>query len=120
MHKFTYWLAIVDWLFYYWAKINVRQPFEPERQVLQSSITIAKTKTYGIVWMENIWSRAVVHDDHFVQVPAEPAKVLDVAATVEHARLAEQACSKHAPLVQQVRHRVGILQHQSVTDDYTQ
>ena len=62
--------------------------------------------------MEAVGRGAVIHDNHFVKVPAEPAEVLHVVALIENTRLSEQAPSEHAPLVQQICHRVSVLRAQ--------
>lgn len=59
--------------------------------------------------MKDVRSGRVVDNDDAVEVTAEPAEVLDVVAAVEDARFAEETRSEDAPLVEQVRHRVGVL-----------
>ena len=59
--------------------------------------------------MKDVGGGRVVDDDDFVELSAEATEVLDVVAAVEDARLAEEARVEHVPLVQQVRHRVGVL-----------
>lgn len=63
--------------------------------------------------MENIGGRGVVHNDDLVEVTTQPTQVLDVVAPVEDAGLSEQAAAESAPLVQEVRDGVCILQPQS-------
>ena len=65
--------------------------------------------TYRVVGVEDVGGRGVVHDDHLVQVAAQPAQVLDVVPPVEDARLPEETGAEHPPLVQQVGHGVGVL-----------
>ena len=60
--------------------------------------------------MKDVGCGRVVDDDDFVELPAEATEVLDVVAAVEDARLAEEARVEHVPLVQQIRHGVGVLQ----------
>ena len=60
--------------------------------------------------MKNVGSRRVVDDDDFVKLAAESAQVFDVVAAVEDAGLAEQPRVKHVPLVQEVRHWIGVLE----------
>ena len=59
--------------------------------------------------MKDVGGGRVVDDDDFVELSAEATEVLDVVAAVEDARLAEEARVEHVPLVQQVRHGVGVL-----------
>lgn len=47
--------------------------------------------------MENVRGGRVVHDDYAPQVAAEAVEVLDVVAAVEHAAVAEQPGTEHAP-----------------------
>ena len=66
--------------------------------------------TYRVIRMKNVGSRRVVDDDDFVKLAAESAQVFDVVAAVEDAGLAEQPRVKHVPLVQEVRHWIGVLE----------
>ena len=59
--------------------------------------------------MEYVGGWRVVHDEDLVQLPAQPAEVLDVVAAVEDAGLAEQPGVEHVPLVQEVRYRISVL-----------
>ena len=59
--------------------------------------------------MKDVGGGRVIDDDYLVELPAEATEVLDVVAAVEDARLAEEARVEHVPLVQQVRHGVGVL-----------
>ena len=75
--------------------------------------------------MKDVGGGRVVDDDDFVELSAEATEVLDVVAAVEDARLAEEARVEHVPLVQQVRHRVGVLPaggsfncHMIISDQY--
>ena len=75
--------------------------------------------------MKDVGGGRVVDDDDFVELSAEATEVLDVVAAVEDARLAEEARVEHVPLVQQVRHRVGVLRaggsfncHMIISDQY--
>lgn len=65
--------------------------------------------TYGVVRVEDVGGGRVVHDDDLVEVAAQAAQVLDVVASVEDARLAEQAAAEGTPLVQEVGDGVGVL-----------
>merc|ERR1719209_2120150 len=64
---------------------------------------------HSILGMEDVGGGGVVQDDNLVEVTSKSAQVLHVVATVEDAGLSEQPGSEHVPLVQQVRHRVGVL-----------
>lgn len=72
-----------------------------------------KTVTYSIVWVEDVGGWRVVHNDDFVEIPAQTAQVLDVISTVEHTRFSEKTASESSPLVQQIRDRIGILEKQN-------
>lgn len=59
--------------------------------------------------MEDVRGRRVVHDDDSAELPAQSAEVFDVVSTVENAGFPEEPGAEHPPLVQQVRHGIGIL-----------
>lgn len=59
--------------------------------------------------MEDVGGGRVVQDERFVELAAQPAQVLDIAALVEDAGLPEEPRPEHATAVQQVRHGVGVL-----------
>lgn len=59
--------------------------------------------------MEDVGGRGVVHDDDLVQVATQATQVLDVVASVEDARLPEEAAAESAPLVQEVGDGICIL-----------
>ena len=59
--------------------------------------------------MENVGSRRIVDNDDFLEFAAKATEVLDVVAAVEDARFAEEARAEHAPLVEQIGHRIGVL-----------
>lgn len=61
--------------------------------------------------MENVGSRGVVHNDDVPELSPEPTKVFNIVPSVENAGLPEESHPKHAPLVQQVSHRISILKH---------
>lgn len=65
--------------------------------------------THGIVRVEDVGGGRVVQDQGLVEVSAQPAQVLDIAALMEHAGLPEQTGPKHPTLIQKVRHRVCVL-----------
>lgn len=65
--------------------------------------------THRIIGVEDVRGRRVVQDQGFAQISAQAAQVFDVAALVEHTRFPEQSGPKHAALIQQVCHWVGIL-----------
>ena len=62
--------------------------------------------------MEDVGGGGVVQDEDPVELPAQAAKVLYVAALVEDAGLPEETCPEDLALVQQVRHRIRILKTQ--------
>lgn len=62
--------------------------------------------------MEDVGGRRVVDDDDLVEVATQPAQVLDVVPLVKDARLPEEAAPEGPLLVQQVRHRISVLQRQ--------
>lgn len=64
---------------------------------------------HRVLRVEDVGGRRVVQDERLVQVPAQTAQVLDVAALVEDAGLPEEPRAEHPALVQKVRHRVGVL-----------
>lgn len=66
--------------------------------------------THRVVGVEDIGGRGVVHDDDLVQVATQATQVLDVITSVEDAGLPEQAAAESAPLVQEIRDGVCILQ----------
>lgn len=68
--------------------------------------------------MENIGSRWVVDNNDFLEFAAEPTEVLDVIAAMKDARLAEEARTEHAPLVEQIGYWIGIL-GQTGSEQYT-
>jgi hypothetical protein len=45
--------------------------------------------TYSIVWMEDVGSRRVVHNDNFLQISAQFVKILHVISSVEHTWFSE-------------------------------
>lgn len=47
--------------------------------------------------MENVTRRAVVNYNYFLQVPSQLVQVLNVIATVVHARLAEKPRAENVP-----------------------
>lgn len=67
--------------------------------------------------MEDVGGRWVVHYDDFVELTAQSAEVFDVVSPVEHAGFPEKPHPEHAPLVQQVRYRVSVLQDKSESCD---
>lgn len=66
--------------------------------------------THCVVRVEDVGGRGVVHDDDFVEVTAQTTQVLDVISPVEDTGLPEEATAESAPLVQQVRDGVSVLQ----------
>uniref|UniRef100_A0A8D8R138 Uncharacterized protein n=1 Tax=Cacopsylla melanoneura TaxID=428564 RepID=A0A8D8R138_9HEMI len=58
--------------------------------------------------MEDIRGRAIVHNDHLVQVSPQLVQVLHVVAAMKHAGLAKQTCPKHTPPVQEVGYRICV------------
>jgi len=66
--------------------------------------------TYSIIWVEYIRGWRIIHNDHRMKVPAELVEVFDVVAPVKYARLPEESRPKYAPPVQQICHRISILQ----------
>lgn len=63
--------------------------------------------------MENVRSRRVVDNDDVAELPSEPAEVFDIVPSVENAGFSEEPRSKNPPLVQQVCHRISILEKPS-------
>jgi len=59
--------------------------------------------------MEDVWWRRIVDDDDSLELSTEPTEVLNVVPSMEDAGFAEKAWAKDAPLIQKVRHRVGVL-----------
>lgn len=65
--------------------------------------------TYGILRVEDVGGRWVVYNDDFTELPAQSAEVFDVVSSVENTGFPEEPSAKYPPLVQQVCHRVSIL-----------
>lgn len=65
--------------------------------------------TYCVLRVEDVRGRWVVYDDDFTEFSAQPAEVFNVVSSVENTGFPEEPGAKHPPLVQQVCHRVGIL-----------
>lgn len=66
--------------------------------------------TYCILRVEDVRGRRIVDDDHFAQLPSKATQVFHVVPTVENTRFSEEPGSEHAPAVQQVSHRVCVLE----------
>ena len=62
--------------------------------------------------MKDVRCRRVVDDENFGELPAAPAEVLDVVSAVEDTGFAEEPRAEHVPLVEQVGHRVGVLEQE--------
>lgn len=65
--------------------------------------------TNCILRVEDVRGRRVVYDDDFLELSTQPAEVFDVISSVENTRFPEEPTAKHPPLVQQVCHRISIL-----------
>lgn len=78
-------------------------------QLNNTRVCVRSVLTHGIVRVEDVGGGRVVQDQGLVEVSAQPAQVLDIAALMEHAGLPEQTGPKHPTLIQQVRHWVCIL-----------
>lgn len=72
--------------------------------------SVGARNTHGILWVEDVRGGRVVQNEGFPQVPSQAAEVLDIAALMEHAGLTEEAGPEHPTPVQQISHRVGILE----------
>lgn len=75
----------------------------------RTRVCVRSVLTHGIVRVEDVGGGRVVQDQGLVEVSAQPAQVLDIAALMEHAGLPEQTGPKHPTLIQQVRHWVCVL-----------
>lgn len=65
--------------------------------------------THSIFWVENVRGGGIVNNDDIVELSSQPAEVFDIVPSVKNAGFSKEPCSKHAPLIQQVCHRVCIL-----------
>lgn len=92
-----------------WATRAVDTSDKAHRHSLQPPPSLMRS-THCVFWVEDVRSRGVVQDDSFPQVPSQAAEVLDIAALVEYTRLPEQASSEHPTAVQEICHRVSILE----------
>lgn len=72
-------------------------------------ILLAVFLTYCILRVEDVGGRRVVYNDDSTKLPAQTAEVFDVVSSVENAGFPEEPGAEHPPLVQQVRHGIGIL-----------
>lgn len=68
------------------------------------------SSTYSILRVEDVGGGGVVQDKGLVELAAQAAQVLDVAALVEHTGLPKETRPEHTTLIQQVCHWVCILQ----------
>lgn len=59
--------------------------------------------------MENVRGGWIVNNDNVAELSAQTAEVFNIVPPVKNTGFSEEPCSKHAPLVQQVCHRVSIL-----------
>lgn len=66
--------------------------------------------THCILGVEDVRGGGVVHDDHLAQLPSKATQVFHVVPTMEDTRLSEEPSPEHTPAVQQVSHRVCVLQ----------
>lgn len=84
-----------------------------ERQQVQELCVIHIVKPGldrdSVFRVENVRGRRIVNNDDVTELSSQPAEVFDIVPSVKNARFSEEPCSKHAPLVQQVCHRVCIL-----------
>lgn len=75
--------------------------------------------TYSVFRVENVRGRRIVDNDDVTELSSQPAEVFDIVPSVKNTGFSEESRSKHAPLVQQVCHRVCILsntnKHTNVT-----
>lgn len=60
--------------------------------------------------MKDVGGRRVVHDDDLVQVTTQATQVLHIVSSMKDTGLSEEATAEGAPFVQEVRHRVSVLQ----------
>lgn len=60
---------------------------------------ISIKRTYSIVWVEDVRCWRIVHNDDFIEVPAQSAQVLDIISTMENAGLPKQTAAKGTPLI---------------------
>ncbi len=86
------------------AKTAQRTPLVQDKGSFRS-----RGLTYCILRVEDVGGRWVVYDDDFTELSAQPAEVFDVVSSVENTGFPEEPGTKHPPLVQQVCHRVSIL-----------
>lgn len=54
---------------------------------------------HGILRVEDVRGRRIVHDDHFAQLPSKATQVFHVVPTMENTRFSEEPCPEHAPAV---------------------
>lgn len=72
------------------------------------------TMTYCVLRVEDIGGRRIVHDDHFAQLPSQATQVLHIVPTMENTGFSEESGPEHTPSIQEVGHRVCILERQNL------
>ncbi len=60
--------------------------------------------------VEHVGGGGVVEDDHLIDRSAELGEILHVVAPMVDAGFAKQSIPENVPLVQEIRHRVSILE----------
>lgn len=69
-------------------------------------------KTHSILWVEDVRGGGVVQDEDFVELPAQAAQVLYIAALVEDAGLPEETSPEDPTLVEQICYWICILKQE--------
>mmetsp|Transcript_19442 Transcript_19442/g.74564 ORF Transcript_19442/g.74564 Transcript_19442/m.74564 type:complete len:230 (-) Transcript_19442:722-1411(-) len=73
----------------------------------------------GVLWVQEVGRRTVVHDDGPPLVPAQQRHVLDVVTLPQHAALSEEAVGDERPAgVEAVEQRVGVVVHAGGEHDH--
>lgn len=69
-------------------------------------------ETHSILGVEDVRGGGIVQDEDFVELPAQAAQVLYIAALVEDAGLPEETSPEDPTLVKQVCYRICILEQE--------
>lgn len=68
-------------------------------------------EAHSVLGVEDVGGGRVVHYDDVTQLSAEATQVFDIVSSVEHTGFTKKSHPKYTPLVQQVSHRVSVLQN---------
>ena len=106
---FGIWLALVPYIVCRLCKLTASWKCN-NPQIRRSPFYNSRWMTYRIFWVKYVWRRWVIDYYDLRQFPAQFAKVFNIVSFVEHAGLPKQPRMEHVPFVQEVCHRVSILE----------